>query len=48
MPVGPSDMISEPTTNPIVPAKVSLDIPEASEVGEEDFVGLEDPGNFFF
>mgnify|MGYP000905544632 CR=1 FL=1 len=48
VPVGPSGMISEPATNPIVPAKASLDIPEASVVGEEDFVGLEGPGNFVF
>ena len=41
-------MISEPVTNPIVPAIVSLDSPVASEVGEEDFVGLEGPGTSIF
>ena len=36
-------MISEPVTNFIVPAIVSLDSTMASEVGEEDFLGLEGP-----
>ena len=46
--MGSSAMISEPVTNPIVPAIVSLDSPVASEVGEEDFVGLEGPGTSIF
>ena len=45
---GSSAMISELVTNSIVPALVSLDSPVASEVGEEDFVGLEGPGTSLF
>ena len=41
-------MISVLITNPIVPATASLDSPMASEVGEEDFVGLEGLGTSFF
>ena len=48
VPVGSSAMISEPVMNLIVLAIVSLDSLVASEIGEEDFVGLEGPGTSVF